>query len=194
MPEDSSFQHFIRRLRGGDNEAVAELVRRYGPTIRRVARVRLGDTRLQRLFDSADICQSVFGSFCARIALGQYDLETPEQLLKLLLAMGRKKLTDRAREASADCRDYRRMREAPDVGQCVAPVPDPSQQVAARELLEELRKRLTEDERQVAEQRASGRSWAQIAQDRGASPEALRKQHSRAVNRVALEMGLETFA
>jgi RNA polymerase sigma-70 factor (ECF subfamily) len=193
MSKDSPFQHFIRRIRAGDNEAIADLVRRYGPTIRRVARVRLGDTRLQRLFDSADICQSVFGSFVVRIALGQYDLETPEQLLNLLLAMARKKVADRSREAGAACRDYRRTRENSDIGKCVAPGPDPNQQVASREFLEEFRKRLTDDERQLAEQRAAGRSWTQIAEERGGSAEALRKQLSRAADRVALEMGLETF-
>jgi RNA polymerase sigma factor (sigma-70 family) len=193
MTEDSPFRHFIRRLRAGDNDAVEELVRRYGPTIRRVARVRLGDTRLQRLFDSADICQSVFGSFFIRIALGQYELETPDQLLKLLLAMGRRKVIDRAREAGADCRDYRRNQESLDVGRCIAPAPDPSRQVAARELLDEFRKRLTEDERRLADQRSAGRAWAEIAQERGESAEALRKQLSRAIDRVAVEMGLETF-
>jgi RNA polymerase sigma-70 factor (ECF subfamily) len=193
MHEDSPFRQFVRRLRAGDNEAVEELVQRYGPTIRRVARVRLGDTRLQRLFDSADICQSVFGSFVVRVALGQYDLETPEQLLNLLLAMGRKKVADRAREAGADRRDYRRTQETAEVSRVVAPLPDPGQQVAARELLEEFRKRLTDEERSLADQRAAGRSWAQIAEESGGSSEALRKQLSRAVDRVALEMGLETF-
>jgi hypothetical protein len=74
MPEESPFPELIRRVRGGDEEAAAELLRRYGPTIRRVARVRLADAHLQRLFDSLDICQSVFGSFFVRTALGQYDI------------------------------------------------------------------------------------------------------------------------
>jgi RNA polymerase sigma-70 factor (ECF subfamily) len=192
MAQDNSFQHFIRRIRAGDNEAVKELVQRYGPTIRRMVRVRLADSRLQRLFDSADICQSVLRSFVLRIAQGQYDLETPEQLLNLLLAMGRKKTADRAREAGAARRDYRRTEEAPGVG-CVDPGPDPSQQAAARELLEGFLDRLSAQERQLAEKRAAGRSWAQIAQECGGSPEALRKQLSRAGDRVALEMGLEMF-
>ena len=39
-----------------------------------------------------DICQSVLGSFFVRAATGQYKLETPEHLLKLLTTMARNKL------------------------------------------------------------------------------------------------------
>ena len=62
MPGDTTFQDLIRRVRAGDGQAAVELVRLYEPTIRRVARVPLADSRLQRLFDSQDVCQSVFGS------------------------------------------------------------------------------------------------------------------------------------
>jgi RNA polymerase sigma-70 factor (ECF subfamily) len=191
MREETSFQDLLQRVRAGDGEAAAELLRRYEPTIRRVARVRLADTRLQRLFDSSDVCQSVFGSFFVRTALGQYELETPEQLLRLLVDMSRKKVIDLAREAGAARRDFRREEGTPEMRQCAAKEPTPSQEVSARELLQEFRRRLSPEERQLAEERAAGRDWAQIAADRGASPEALRKQLSRAVDRVAVELGLE---
>jgi RNA polymerase sigma-70 factor (ECF subfamily) len=193
MAEDTLFQDLIRRVRAGDSEAAEELVRRYGPTIRRVARVRLADTRLQRLFDSTDICQLVFGSFFVRAALGQYDLDTPEQLLNLLVAMSRKKVADQARCAGAARRDYRRTQEVPHEDRFVNAASSPSDQVAARELLQEVRKRLSAEERQLAEERAAGRDWAQIAAGHGRSPEALRKQLRRAIDRVADELGLETF-
>jgi RNA polymerase sigma-70 factor (ECF subfamily) len=193
MLPETPFQDLIRRLRAGDNEAAEELMRRYGPTIRCVARVRLTDTRLQRLFDSTDICQSVFGSFFVRTALGQYDLETPEQMVHLLVAMSRKKVADHARNAGAARRDYRRTRIVQNEDRFVASGPSPSEQVAAQELLQEFRKRLSEEERQLAEERALGRGWSEIAADHGRKPDALRKQLSRAVDRVALELGLETF-
>jgi RNA polymerase sigma-70 factor (ECF subfamily) len=191
MPDGSSFQDLVRRVRAGDGDAAAELLRRYEPTIRRVARVRLADTRLQRLFDSTDVCQSVFASFFVRTALGQYDLETPEQLLKLLVDMSRKKVIDLARGAGAARRDFRREQGSPEKRQCAAKDPSPSQEVSDRELLQEFRRRLSPEERQLAEERAAGRDWGQIAAERGASAEALRKQLRRAVNRVAVELGLE---
>ena len=76
MVEETSFQDLVDRIRAGDNEAAAELMRRYEPTVRRIARVRLGDAHLRHLLDSLDICQSVFASFfvlrwaCRRSATG----------------------------------------------------------------------------------------------------------------------------
>src|SRR5262249_56233694 len=108
MAEEPGFEELMRRVRAGDGRAAEELVRRYEPTIRRVVRVRLVDTRLQRLFDSMDICQSVFGSFFVHAALGDYELATPDQLLGLLVSMSRKKVIDKSRRARAAPGGYRR--------------------------------------------------------------------------------------
>ena len=192
MIEEVDFQDLIRRIRAGDEAAASELVRTYEPAIRRAARVRLSDSRLRRLFDSMDICQSVLGSFFVRAAMGQYELERPEQLRGLLVDMSRKKLVDRAREQGAARRDYRRTpADGQDVAEVVAAGPTPSQEVAADELLREFRNRLSEDERQLASRRAAGQDWAQIAAERGGSPEALRKRLTRAVDRVARELGMD---
>src|ERR1700674_446641 len=97
MPADNGFDVLIRRVRAGDEAAAAELVRGYEPIMRRFVRVRLAGSRLRRLFDSIDICQEVLGSFFARAARGQYDLDSPEGLLSLLVAMARKKVAMKAR-------------------------------------------------------------------------------------------------
>jgi DNA-directed RNA polymerase specialized sigma24 family protein len=108
---NDEFQALLGRVRRGDAEAAAELVRRYEPAIRRAARVRLVDTRLNRLLDSMDICQSVMASFFVRTALGQYELETPEQLLKLLATMTRNKLANQVKVHGAGRRDFRRVED-----------------------------------------------------------------------------------
>ena len=122
MGDETNFEELIRRVRAGDESAAAELVRRYEPTIRRVVRVRLVDARLQRLFDSMDICQSVFGSFFVRAALGQYELEAPRQLLRLLIAMSRRKLASHGRREGAARRDYRRVKA---IGPALNNLPSP---------------------------------------------------------------------
>src|SRR5437764_14469760 len=96
MSEEKARADFARRLRAGDEQAAAEFVRRYEPVIRSRVRVwlRMQDARLRRLFDSMDICQSVFASFFVRAALGQYDLDDPSRLVALLVQMARHKLTD----------------------------------------------------------------------------------------------------
>jgi RNA polymerase sigma-70 factor (ECF subfamily) len=192
--DDESFRDLIRRVRAGDEQAAAELVRQYEPEIRREVRVRLTDPALRRVVDSVDICQSVLGNFFARAALGQFDLGEPRQLLGLLVTMARNRLTDWARRQSAERRDQGRelsLDGAVTRGQEPCAVdPSPSQVVAGKELLEQVRVRMTDEERRIAERRVAGYDWAQIAAEIGGTPEALRKRLARAFDRVAGELGL----
>jgi RNA polymerase sigma factor (sigma-70 family) len=200
--DPESFRALIARVRAGDEQAAAELVRHYEPAIRRAARVRLVDTRLNRLLDSMDICQSVMASFFVRAALGQFDLDTPDQLLRLLATMTRNKLVGHVKGQAAARRDFRRLTAAqaahdgePDaIAQIPGQYPTPSRDVAARELLDEALRRLSPDERRILDFREQGGQWAQIATELGSSPEALRKRFVRAVDRVALELGLDEFS
>jgi RNA polymerase sigma-70 factor (ECF subfamily) len=194
MSESSDFHDLIGRVRSGDEAAAVELVRRYEPFIRRAVRIRLGDTRLERAFDSMDVCQSVMASFFLRAALGQYELNAPEQLLRLLEAMARHKLADRVDQERAGCRDNRRVEEgSAETREVAAGASSPSRQVAARELLEEVQRRLSADERQLVELRQQGMDWAAIAEQVGGSPDACRKRLARAADRVARELGLGEF-
>jgi RNA polymerase sigma-70 factor (ECF subfamily) len=192
MSEADLFADFMRRVRAGDEQAAAELVQRYETIVRREVRLRLRDPRLRRVFDSLDVCQSVLASFLLRAAAGQYELEGPAQLVRLLVGITRKKVASAARRQQAGVRDHRRV-EAVDPAVCPAadPGPSPSQQMAGRELLSELRRRLSEEERRVAELRADGRGWAEVAQELGGTPDGRRMQLDRAVRRVARELGLE---
>jgi RNA polymerase sigma-70 factor (ECF subfamily) len=192
VPADDSFPDLIRRVRAGDQEAAAQLVRRYEPAIRRAVRVRLVDDRLRRQFDSMDVCQSVLASFFVRAALGQFELDRPEELLKLLAVMVRNKVAERAGHQRAARRDYRRAAAGLDAAEAV-PAADaaPGRQAEARELLDEARRRLADDERQVFELRAAGHGWDEIAGRVGGTPEAARKKLSRAADRVARDLGLD---
>lgn len=191
MDDDTPFDDLIRRVRAGDEAMAAELVRRFEPAIRRAVRVRLHDAQLRRLLDAEDICQSVLASFFVRAALGQYEVSTPEQLLRLLATMARNKLLNQAHKHRAGRRDQRRDasgapdRELPDRGS------SPSELVAAGELLEKARQQLSAEEQRLAELRGEGCDWAAIAAEVGGSPEALRKQLARAVDRVSRRLGLE---
>jgi RNA polymerase sigma-70 factor (ECF subfamily) len=191
MSEELSFADLIGRVRAGDQEAAALLVKRYEPTIRRAVRFRLVDARLASVLDSMDICQSVLASFFVRSASGQYELDQPEQLLKLLTAMARNKLASAARKHGAERRDFRRTTTAhPEGVDLVARDASPSQQVAAEELLQEAQRRLTAEEQQLVEMRREGRDWAGIARELGSNPVLLRKKLSRALDRVTQQLGL----
>jgi len=189
---DDSFAELVRRVRLGDAAAAEELVRRYQPALKRMVHVRLVDARLRRLFDSEDICQSVLGSFFVRAALGQYDIEQPTDLIRLLAIMARNKVVAKAR----------RMDEGGAGGQRVA-ITDlptsaladgeasPSRVVGLRELLQTVRNRLPQDERRLLELREQGLEWAEVATQIGANAEALRKRLRRAVDVAVEGLGLD---
>ncbi len=97
MLNADEFADFLCRVRAGDADAASALVREYEPLIRREVRLRLTDPRLCRLYDSADICQSVLRSFFVRAAAGQYELGGPRDLRQLLVAMAYNKVATKAR-------------------------------------------------------------------------------------------------
>ena len=194
MSERTAFPDFIRRIRAGDDQAARELVERYEPVIRCEVRLRLRDPRLFSRFDWTDICQSVMASFFARAAAGQYDLEQPDQLLRLLVVMTRHKLANQQRRHRAEKRDCRRL-AACDPAYLDGPTaaPSPSRLAEGRELLAEVSRRLSEEERLLADLRADGCEWTEIAARLGGTAEARRKQLARAVDRVEQQLqGSET--
>src|SRR4051794_32456343 len=176
------FRDLIRRVRDRDQDAARELVQRYESVIRRVIRIRLRDAGLRRVLDSTDICQSVLASFFVRTALGQYEVDSPEQLLGLLSTITRNKLTNQANRLRAQRRDIRRETT---IGEHTASVrdhaSDPTEQASAREILEKVLDSLDGPERYLAEQRSLGRSWPELADELGATDVALRKKLTRAL-------------
>jgi RNA polymerase sigma-70 factor (ECF subfamily) len=189
MSKSTAFPDFIRRIRAGDDQAARELVERYEPVIRCEVRLRLRDPRLYSRFDWTDICQSVMASFFVRAAAGQYDLEQPDQLLRLLVVMTRHKLANQQRRHRAQRRDCRRLAawDPAYLGGRTA-APSPSRLVVGRELLAEVNRRLSKEERLLAELRADGCEWTEIAARLGGTAEARRKQLARAVDRVEQQL------
>ena len=193
MSTPASFDDFMRRVRSGDEQAAAELVRQFEPLIRREVRYQLRDRRLYRLFDSMDICQSVLASFFVRTAAGQYDLGNQEQLVKLLVSMAQNKLASAARNQYRQRRDSRRVKAGGgrELDNARDRSPSPSDLVAGEELLQRFRQSMSAEERTIADLRGQGLAWADIAARLGGTVEARRSQLSRAIDRVSRELGLD---
>jgi RNA polymerase sigma-70 factor (ECF subfamily) len=186
-----TFHDLIRRVRACDQNAAAELVRLYESAIRRAVRFRLHDARLRSQFDSMDICQSVLASFFVRAAAGQYDIDTPAQLVKLLTTMARNKLASAARKEFVRNRAVCKSAGQGEPDDLLSMEADPFDQSSARELCQEALKRLTAEERELVELRHRGFDWDSIAREKNSTPIVLRKRFSRALDRVLHEVGLE---
>jgi hypothetical protein len=104
--------------------------------------------------------------------------------------MTRNKLNSQARYHGRECRDVGRADGGDGVEAGASTAPGPDRVVEARELLARLRERLSAEEREIADRRADGQDWAAVAAAMGGTPEARRKQLSRAIDRVAPELGL----
>jgi RNA polymerase sigma-70 factor (ECF subfamily) len=191
MADDNAFDGFLARIRAGDARAAEELIRQYERAVRMEVRMRLTDPRMGRVLDSMDVCQSVMASFFVRAAAGQYDLNGPQDLIKLLVVMARNKVATAARKQRRQARDQRRVQalDAEEIDPA-AVGPTPSQAVAGKELLDRFRQLLSVEERDLADRRALGQGWAEIAAALGGTPQSRRKQLERAVARVSEQLGI----
>jgi len=192
MSSEIPIEELVRRVRDGDSAAAEEIVRRYETAIRIAVRLRLSDRALRRQFDSMDICQSVLASFFLRAAAGQYDLHDPAQLVALLTKMAHNKLAMHARSAYRQRRNIRRARELTDeIPESLLRAPQPVDQVANRDLLQQAFQLMEPQVRQMADSRAAGAQWTDIASKFGGTAEARRKQFRRAMNRIAVTLRIE---
>jgi RNA polymerase sigma-70 factor (ECF subfamily) len=191
MPDLTAFHETLARVRRGDPLAVAAFVRDYQPFLLRTARRRFGDD-LRAAADSADVCQSVLMNFLVRAGNGEFEFQSPEDVNRLLAVMVRNKVASWRRREGAERRDRDR---AEALGSAAGGLADttlgPASRVANEELIRAARERLTPDERELVELRAQGLDWDAIAERKGTNAAALRKRLSRALNRVAQELGLD---
>jgi len=189
---DDSFLLLMERVRAGDQDAAATLVRRHEAAVRRAVRFRLTDPRMRSLFDSMDICQSAMGSFFVRAAAGQFEVNSQEDLIKLLTTIARNKLVNHVRKERGGLA-LRGSAEtlAADLSTAVSGEPDPGRFSMALEQCQTALERMTSEERVLLEHRRQGHNWDDVAVMLNSTPVALRKQLSRALDRVLQEVGLE---
>ena len=151
-------------------------------------RHRLVDRDLTAVLDSVDICQLVMASFFRRAQAGQFNLESPEDLMKLLVTMARNKLVSQARREQLRRRHHRQLSlSSPSPNNAVSDS-GAGKAIETKETVQRILERLTRDERELAERRSRGESWDTIAKALGATSAQLRKKLSRAFDRVASQL------
>ncbi|MEQ1828382.1 MAG: ECF-type sigma factor, partial [Pirellula sp.] len=100
MDEESSFQELIKRVKAGDESACREIYDRYKEYIKRAAKTKLRSARMRTLFQSDDIINTVLKSFFIQIreSDNQWKMDTPQNLISLLLTMANNKIANRSRK------------------------------------------------------------------------------------------------
>ena len=186
------FENQLARIRLGDPGAINEFVAKYEQYIRRTLRFRLQRSSLQPVADSVDVCQSVMGSFLLRMTAGEYEIQTEEDLRKLLAGIAKKKFLMLARHESAQKRDRRCTESLSDHPELPSRQAErPSQRLVLEELHDAVVIRLSLQEQELFKCRSQGMSWLDIGAQVQEDPLVLRKRLSRAIERIAVELGLE---
>ncbi len=143
------------------------------------------------LFDSMDVVSRSLASFFTRIALGQFELDSPKQLIRLLQTMAGNGLINHVRKHHAAIRDCRRQVQDPsDVERFVDPHPGRTRSWPTRTCCERS---------ESVSPRRNAASWSNATWDapgkrsarRLHDSRALRIRLRRALDRVLAELGLE---
>jgi RNA polymerase sigma-70 factor (ECF subfamily) len=166
MADKASFADLLGRLRAGQGDAAATIVRQYGRRLEALARIQLGHGILRKE-DPQDVLQSVFKSFFRRVAGGQFCLENRQDLWTLLLTLTLHKCRHRVEYYTAQRRDIRR--ELPDldgadvIWNMLAREPTPMDAAILTETVQRLLDSLTEQQRPIVALSLEGGTVVQIA-------------------------------
>jgi hypothetical protein len=193
VPDDYGFLDLVSRARTGEDKALEKLLLIFEPAVRQAVAQELRRQQVDRRIDPADVCQSVFSNFFLGLRNGKFELNESDDTVKLLLVMGRNQVKSEARKLRRQRRDTRREQYGTAesfLESLVDSQGTPSRIVGGQEILDELLRRLSPEERDLAEQRAAGRSWNEIAVGSGA--DALRKKLARAIQRVTRELRIDS--
>ena len=188
--ERSEFQEILQRVEDGSDEALWELVERYGPHIQRWVKRKL-DPRLRSKFDSADFVQMVWASFFRRPPEVERFSE-PRQLIGYLVAMATNKVLDEHRRRLGTLKyDVNRERSLQENEEALPQVDKtrgtPSQYAIAHERWRKLMDAESERNRRIVEMRIAGATYVEIAKELNV--------HERTVRKVIEQKlkGLESF-
>lgn len=188
MSDDASFAELIARVRARDVEAMEEILLRFGPTILRTARMRMFNSRLRRMYESADIANSVMKSFLLRIADegNTWKIDEPADLANLLISMTDRKVISKIRRETAKKRGGGQTDEPIDDGSFIGDGrPTPEEIAILKEEAAHCWALLDPDAQKIFELRYQDeQSWNEIGEKLGISGEACRKKLDRSLDEV----------
>jgi DNA-directed RNA polymerase specialized sigma24 family protein len=132
------------------------------------------------------------GSFLLRLSAGEYELNSEDDLRTLLASIAKNKFMMLNRYETAAKRNHLITEPLSKHPKLAAKNRfDPAEKLVFNELQNELTKRMSAGELELLRLRRDGESWATIAIKLSEEQQVLRKRLSRAINRVASELGLE---
>jgi RNA polymerase sigma factor (sigma-70 family) len=159
--------NLVARWRSGDQQAAADLFRRYAARLADLARQRLPNKIAARV-DAEDVVQSAYRSFFVAARDGRYVLRETGDLWRLLVGITLHKLHHQVRRHTADKRQAGREQPvADDEPGAPGREPLPDEVVALTDLLEQVLAEFDPLERRMIELRLQGYRLGEIATETG---------------------------
>jgi RNA polymerase sigma-70 factor (ECF subfamily) len=193
MPDSPSERSPLEALQAGDEDAARQLFDRYAEQLVVLARRRISQ-RLASRIDAEDIVQSVFRTFFHRAKQGQFHLEEPDDICKLLaritahktfrqIAFHRRAKRDAGQETAQgdDAQDL--------LMKLMMAEPSPEEATAFLDQLQHFFGKLADAERRILELRMEGYNNVEIAHRLGISDRKIRRLMER-VRELAGREGL----
>lgn len=183
LPPDDDLDSLIEGLLHDEETAAAELVRRFGDPLRRIADRRLGGP-LRRRVDADDVLQSAFRTFFRRTREGRLKLDDAARLWNLLCAITLTKVRQHARFHGRRRRAVNRESPGPVSSTSHRPEPKLSgriffEGVDFADHFRQLLDVLDDDERRVVLLKLEERTSREIAAELGTSERTVRRMLAR---------------
>lgn len=194
MPEPGEpMDDLLSRARGGDQEALAELLRVHEKELLRTAQAML-NRALRSLLDPADLVQSAFRAVLQGFTNNQFVLQSPEELRALATRIVKNKIIQHWRRWKCQQR-YQKITQAETqaLAETTSGRPTtgvPGDGVEIRDSVQHLMRDLTEPDRKLVELRLQGYTTAETARLLGLHPDVLRVRLSRLRQRLRKEQKL----
>lgn len=181
MTKDPSGK-LLARVRQGDEQAAAELFRRYTERLVAVAAVRLSK-KLARRVDPEDVVQSAYRSFFVKARNGRFVLRRSGDLWRLLVGITLHKVHHQAERHAAGKRAIGKEQRACAMDEssdeltdiAIAREPTPAEAAMLTDEVENILRQLEPHQRPILELRLQGYNQAEIAQELQCSERTVRR-------------------
>jgi RNA polymerase sigma-70 factor (ECF subfamily) len=181
MDQHDSFVALAQRLRAGDQDAAAQVVRRFTGRLIALARAEL-DARIRAKVDPEDVVQSAYRSFFTRCDAGPFDCATWDELWSLLALITLRKCFNRLAYFRAQCRDVAsevvpgaREEEGEGLWQAIDREPTPPEAAILAETVEQLLRGVDPDDRAIVELSLQGYSAQEVGARLGRAERTVRR-------------------
>jgi RNA polymerase sigma factor (sigma-70 family) len=195
---DEEFIDLMARVRLDDNQALAQLITLYEPTVRRAAHVLLGKA-LRSSLDPTDLVQSVHLQLIVGLRRDKLSIGSPEQLRSLAVTLLRHKFIEHWRHHRCRVRHHMALAatgapERDGRSTTALRAVDPARAAEFQDVLDHLCGQLRADDHRLVVMRLHGYRTGEIAAELGIEPAVLRMRLCRLRKRLRSEKPMTEWA